>query len=111
MRARRLAAVALFLAVSLGHFLLSFTGQALALRVAFDTQPGGTARPLDVVLVRLAGILLAPLVLAERVAPGLSTSSGHLEIAVTSVGFGVAAIGALWLWHRRRPMRRRPVEL
>jgi hypothetical protein len=111
MMARRLAPVALFAGVSLGHFVLSVAGQVLALRVAFDSQPGGTPRPLEVVVVRLAEILLAPLALAERVTRGLSTSRGYLEIAATSVGFGVAAVGALWLWRRGRVTRRRRVTL
>ena len=94
-------AVALFAGVALVHFFLSFFGLALALRVAFDAQSPGGPTPLDVALVRVAAILLAPLSLANRVVPGLQTP-GHLEIAATSVLFGGVAVAVLRLWRRRR---------
>ena len=101
-------AVALFAGVALVHFFLSFFGLALALRVAFDAQSPGGPTPLDVALVRVAAILLAPLSLANRVVPGLQTPGGHLEIAATSVLFGAVAVAVLWLWRRRRGHAERP---
>ena len=101
-------AVALFAGVALVHFFLSFFGLALALRVAFDAQSPGGPTPLDVALVRVAAILLAPLSLANRVVPGLQTPGGHLEIAATSVLFGAVAVAVLSLWRRRRGHAERP---
>ena len=103
MTAWRVAATALFAVVVVAHFLLSVVGQALALRVAFDTAPGGTARPLDVGLVRAAEILLAPLLVIRWVMPGVPVD--YPEIAATSVAFGAAAVGALWLAQRWRRLR------
>jgi hypothetical protein len=70
--------------------------------VAFDAQSPGGPNPLDVTLVRVAEVLLAPLTLANRIVPGLQTPGGHLEIAATSVLFGAVAVAVLWLW--RRPL-------
>jgi len=87
--------------------VLSVAGQVLALRVAFDSQPGGTPRLLEAAVVRLAELLLAPLIVIQHVAPRLSTPSGYLETAVTSASFGIAAAGMLWLLRRRSAVRRR----
>ena len=95
-------AVVVFAGVAAVHFFLSFFGLALALRVAFDAQSPGGPNPLDVTLVRVAEVLLAPLTLANRIVPGLQTPGGHLEIAATSVLFGAVAVAVLWLW--RRPL-------
>ena len=100
--AGRALPITVFAAVAAVHFVLSFAGQALALRVAFDSQPGGTPSRLDLAVVRVAEILLVPLTLAERLVPGLVTPSGHLETAATSALFGAGAVGVLWLWGRRR---------
>ena len=105
---RRLALLAVFVGVAALHFVLSVAGQVLALRVAFDSQPGGTPKPLETAVVRLAELLLAPLIVIQHVAPGLSTPSGYLETAVTSASFGIAATGMLWLVRRRPAVRRRP---
>ena len=104
--ARRLATLAVFVVVAALHFVLSVAGQVLALRVAFDSQPGGTPRPLEAAVVRLAELLLAPLIVIQHVAPRLSTPSGYLETAVTSASFGVAAAGMLWLLRRPLAVRR-----
>jgi hypothetical protein len=102
-----MAAVMLFAVVVAAHFIVSVVGQVLALRVAFDTAPGGTARPLEVVVVRAAEILLAPLLVIRWVMPSVSVD--YPEIAATSVAFGAAAVAALWLAQRwRRP--RQPVQ-
>jgi hypothetical protein len=93
-------AVAVFGGVAIVHFFLSFFGLALALRVAFDAKRPGGPKLLDVALVRVAEVLLAPLSFANRVVP-LQTPSGHLEIAATSVLFGGVAVAVLWLWRRR----------
>jgi len=106
--ARRLATLAVFVVVAALHFVLSVAGQVLALRVAFDSQPGGTPKPLETAVVRLAELLLAPLIVIQNVAPRLSTPSGYLETAVTSASFGIAATGMLWLVRRRPAVRRRP---
>ncbi len=45
----------MFVGVAALHFVLSVAGQVLALRVAFDSQPGGTPKPLETAVVRLAG--------------------------------------------------------
>ena len=87
--ARRLATLAVFVVVAALHFVLSVAGQVLALRVAFDSQPGGTPKPLETAVVRLAELLLAPLIVIQNVAPRLSTPSVYLETAVTS------SVGAL----------------
>ena len=103
MTARPVAATLLFAVIVVAHFVLSVMGQAVALRVAFDTAPGGTGRPLDVSVVRAAEILLAPLLLIRWLIPNHSVD--YPEIAATSVGFGAAAVGALWLaqrWRHRR---------
>ena len=97
----------MFVGVTALHFVLSVAGQVLALRVAFDSQPPGTPRPLEAAIVRLAELLLAPLNVIQHVAPGLSTPSGYLETAVTSASFGIAAAGMLWLLRRRPAVRRR----
>jgi hypothetical protein len=41
MMARGLTAMVVLVGVTVVHFVVSVAGQALALRVAFDTQPGG----------------------------------------------------------------------
>ena len=97
----------MFVGVAALHFVLSVAGQVLALRVAFDSQPGGTPRLLEAAVVRLAELLLAPLIVIQHVAPRLSTPSGYLATAVTSASFGMAAAGLLWLL-RRPPAVRRP---
>jgi hypothetical protein len=108
MTSSRLTALVVFVGVSLSHFVISVAGQALALRVAFDTQPGGTAQSFDVVIVRAADLLLAPLSLAHRLIPRLC--SDYLEIAVTSCAVGVAAVGmgllARRAWTSREGERR-----
>ena len=100
MRARVLIAAVAFAGVALAHFAVAVAGQVLALRVAFDTQSAGGAKPFELVLVRLSELLLAPLELVHRVVPGVQAD--YPEIALTSAGFGVAAAGTLMLWRRRR---------
>jgi hypothetical protein len=94
----------LFAVVVVAHFIVSVTAQVLALRVAFDAAPGRTVRPLAVAVVRVAEILLAPLLVIRWIVPGVSVD--YPEIAATSVAFGAAAVGALWLAQRRRRHRR-----
>lgn len=104
---RRRALLAVFVGVAALHFVLSVAGQVLALRVAFDSQPGGAPKLLETAVVRLAELLLSPLIVIPHVVPGLSTPSGYLETAVTSASFGIAAAGMLWLRRRRPAVRRR----
>jgi hypothetical protein len=99
----RLTALAVFAAVSVAHFVVSVAGQILVLRVVFDAQPGGTARALDVVIVRAAELALAPLSLAHRLIPRVS--GDYLEMGVASVAVAAAAVGAWSL--ARRGWRRR----
>jgi hypothetical protein len=96
-----------FVGVAALHFVLSVAGQVLALRVAFDSRPGGAPKPFETAVVRLAELLLTPLNVIQHAAPGLSTPSGYLETAVTSASFGIAAAGMLWLLRRRSAVRRR----
>jgi len=102
---RVVTAAAVFTGVALAHFVVSIAGVVLGLRVWFDTAPGGTVEVFDLVVVRLAAILLAPLSLMHRVVPSLQAD--YPEIALTSAGFGVAAVGVVSLWWRLRRAGRR----
>lgn len=105
MTKRVVTAAAVFAGVALAHFVVSIAGVVLGLRVWFDTAPGGTVGVFDLVVVRLAAILLAPLSLVHRVVPSLQAD--YPEIALTSAGFGVAAVGVVSLWWRLRRAGRR----
>src|SRR5262245_2724191 len=63
----------------------------------------GTARTLDVVIVRVADLAFLPLSVAHRLVPGVAAD--YPEIGVTSVAVGAAAVGAWSL--ARRGWRRR----
>jgi hypothetical protein len=97
---RVVTAAAVFAGVALAHFVVSIAGVVLGLRVWFDTAPGGSVQLFDLVVVRLAAILLAPLSLVHRVVPGLQAD--YPEIALTSAAFGAAAVGVVSLWCRLR---------
>ena len=56
-------------------------------------------------VVTVAGQVLAPLSLVHRFVPALG--GDYPEIALTSAGFGVAAVGVVSLWWRLRRAARR----
>jgi len=84
--------LALFLVVSVLHFLLSVVGIVAVLPAAFDTLGGIWAAPVKAVLAWTSMVLLAPL---DWVRPFLPEGAefGYLEIAMVSVLFGTAAVG------------------
>ena len=88
--------LALFVIVSVLHFVLSVVGAIVTLPAAFDTQAGFWAAPGKASLAWISAILLAPLAWLQPVLP--ERSLGYAEIAAVSILFGAAAVGAALLW-------------
>lgn len=93
--------LALFLTVSVLHFVLSIVGVIAVLPAAFDTQGGFWAAPGKAVLAWTSTALLAPL---DWVRPFLPEGAGfgYSEIGLVSVLFGTAAVGIARLWRTIR---------
>jgi hypothetical protein len=98
--------LALFVIVSVLHFVLSVAGVIVALPAAFAFQSGGFwASPGKVLLAWIAAGLLAPLTWVQPLLPQ-GARGGYAEIAVASVLFGAAAVGVALVWRAMKERRK-----
>lgn len=89
--------LAVFLLVTILHFVVSVAGIVVALPAAFETQAGFWAAPGEAVLAWTSGVLLAPLAWVQPLLPK-HASFGFGEIFAVSILFGIAAVGLDRFW-------------